>query len=221
MKTILCYGDSNTFGYMPAEDYRVGCETPLAGLRYNSNQRWTGVMDLELGEGFKVIEEGLCGRTTVFDDPVEGKHKNGMAYLLPCLESHAPLDGIILMLGTNDLKKRFSASALDIALGISALIDIVEGSRSGPEGGKPEVLLMCPPPVQGVSDLAFMFEGAEIKSKKLPVFYKKIAKAKKCYYLEVGKIIEASSTDGIHYNKESHIKLGKAVAEYIRGNMFK
>ena len=105
MKTILCYGDSNTWGYNPS-----------MGGRYARDERWPGVLRKELGEGYLVIEEGLNGRTTVWDDPIEG-YKNGKTYLVPCLETHKPLDLVIILLGTNDLKMRFSVSALIQAAG--------------------------------------------------------------------------------------------------------
>src|SRR5262245_18689824 len=106
MPTVLCYGDSNTHGTPPMSD--------MADQgRYPADQRWTGVLRRELGAGWTMIEEGLPGRTTVHDDPIEGVHKNGRRYLLPCLESHRPLDAIVLMLGTNDLKARFSLPAED------------------------------------------------------------------------------------------------------------
>jgi lysophospholipase L1-like esterase len=107
MKVILCYGDSNTWGY-----------DPHTQERFSSRVRWTGVLARQLGEEYHMIEEGLSGRTTVWDDPVEGLHKNGKNYLLPCLESHQPIDLVILMLGTNDLKMRFSVPAADIGRGI-------------------------------------------------------------------------------------------------------
>ena len=97
MKNVLCYGDSNTYGYIP--------ET---GLRYPKNVRWTGVLQNLLGKNFNVIEEGCNGRTTIFDDPIEG-WKNGRDYLKPCLNSHKPIDIIIMMLGSNDLKDFFHA----------------------------------------------------------------------------------------------------------------
>ena len=96
MRRILCFGDSNTWGYDPA-----------TGERFDEQTRWTGVLQAALGGDYTVIEEGLNGRTTVWDDPIEG-HKNGHEYLVPCLETHRPLDLVVLMLGTNDLKRRFS-----------------------------------------------------------------------------------------------------------------
>ncbi len=93
MKTVLCYGDSNTWG-----------SDPETGERFAPEVRWPGVMARELGDGFHVIEEGLPGRTTLREDPIEGSYKDGRAYLTPCLESHRPIDLVTIMLGTNDLR---------------------------------------------------------------------------------------------------------------------
>ncbi len=105
MFEVLCYGDSNTWGADPA-----------GGGRFSRDERWPGVLQKSLGDEYHIIEEGLGGRTTVWEDPIEG-HKNGKEYLIPCLATHAPLDLVIIMLGTNDLKKRFSVSAQDVAFG--------------------------------------------------------------------------------------------------------
>src|SRR5271154_2317577 len=115
MKRVLCYGDSNTWGTAPMknmDDVR----------RHEPHVRWPGAMVAALGSDWTLVEEGLGGRTTVHDDPIEGIYKNGKTYLQPCLESHWPLDAIALMLGTNDLKPKFSLSANDIASGIGALL---------------------------------------------------------------------------------------------------
>ncbi len=205
MKTILCYGDSNTWGTDPVSDDR-----------FDRDERWPGVLRLELGEDYLVIEEGLGGRTTVWSDPVEGYHKNGKDYLLPCLETHRPLDLVIIMLGTNDLKKRFSASAFDIANGVGVLVDIVHKSASGRNGGVPKVLVLTPPPLGKLTGFAEMFEGAEPKSRKLSEHYRRIAQEKGCALLDTGQVIVSSDLDGIHFEKGEHQKLGRAVAARVR-----
>ncbi|MDZ7837230.1 MAG: SGNH/GDSL hydrolase family protein [Actinomycetota bacterium] len=220
MKTILCYGDSNTYGCKPIGFDQLGEEVIASDLRYGPEQRWPGILQKELGSGFRIIEEGLNGRTTVFDDPVEGVHKNGMTYLVPCLESHAPLELVLLMLGSNDFKKKFSASAYDIALGLGKLVDIIQGSGAGPGGNSPELLLMCPPPVGKLTQFALMFEGAGPKSEQLAGYLKKIARQKGCHFMEVASIIMPSDTDGLHYEESSHKILGQAVARYIESNIF-
>lgn len=125
MKAVLCYGDSNTWGYDPATQ-----------TRFSREVRWTGVLREELGEGYLVIEEGLNGRTTVWDDPIE-LDKNGATYLRPCIQSHKPFDLIVIMLGTNDLKTRFWLPAYDIAAGAGVLVDIVKKSDAGIDGKAP------------------------------------------------------------------------------------
>jgi len=163
MITLLCYGDSNTWG-----------STPGTGERYARDVRWPCVLQIELGSEFLVIEEGLSGRTTVWDDPIEG-HKNGRTYLLPCLQSHQPLDLVILMLGTNDLKLRFSVSARDIAKGIGVLLKDIQHSGAGLNGTAPPVLLIAPPPLKPLTDNAESFEGGEGKSTRLADYFAAVA----------------------------------------------
>jgi lysophospholipase L1-like esterase len=204
MKTILCYGDSNTWGYNPA-----------TAERFARDVRWTGILRRELGDGYHVIEEGLNGRTTVWDDPIEG-YKKGKEYLIPCLETHRPLDLVVLMLGTNDLKMRFSLSAYDIAQGAGVLVDIIQKSAAGPNGSAPKVLLMAPPPVAKLTEFAEMLEGAEPKSRRLAEHYKRVADEYGCEFLDTSKVIVSSDIDGIHLEADEHRKLGKAVAARLK-----
>ena len=205
MKVVLCYGDSNTWGF-----------DPVTQDRFSPAQRWTGVLARELGPEYHVIEEGLSGRTTVWDDPVEGLHKNGSNYLLPCLESHMPLDLVVLMLGTNDLKKRFSVSALDIAASVGVLVGIIQGSVAGIAGSPPRVLLVAPPPVGRLSGYAEMFDDAEGKSRKFSEYYRLAAVEYGCDFMDAGKFILSSDIDGIHFEAGQHHKLGQAVAHAVR-----
>lgn len=205
MKEVLCYGDSNTWGYNPATQER-----------YDRDERWTGVFQETLGNEYHVIEEGLNGRTTVWDDPVEGRHKNGKTYLVPCLETHKPLDLVIIMLGTNDLKKRFSATAFDIAYGAGALVDIVKKSDSGRGGKPPKVLLLAPPPLGKLTEFAEMFEGGKNKSEKFPQYYRNIAEEYGCEFLDTSTVIRSSDVDGVHFERKDHKALGKAVAGTVK-----
>jgi lysophospholipase L1-like esterase len=176
--------------------------------------RWPGVLRKELGAGYLVIEEGLNGRTTVWDDPIEG-YKNGKEYLIPCLETHKPLDLVVIMLGTNDLKMRFSVSAFDIANGAGVLVDVVLKSATGPDGAAPKVLLLAPPPVARLTDFAEMFEGAKPKGERFAAHYRRVAQEKGCAFLDTGRVIVSSNLDGIHFEPEEHSKLGKAVAKRV------
>jgi lysophospholipase L1-like esterase len=205
MKTILCFGDSNTWGYDAA-----------SGGRFPPEVRWPGVVRRELGAPFHVIEEGLNSRTTVWDDPIDGEGKNGRVYLMPCLDSHAPLDLVVILLGTNDLKKRFSLSAYDIAGGAEVLVKTVLASTAGPGGAAPRLLLLAPPPVGRLSDFAEMFEGAEAKSRRLGARYRQIAELHGCKFLDTAEVIVSWDLDGIHFAPEEHGKLGRAVAAAVR-----
>jgi lysophospholipase L1-like esterase len=204
MRTVLSYGDSNTWGYEPA-----------TGKRFPEDARWPGVLARELGEGFRVIEEALNGRTTVRDDPVE-EYKNGKDYLRPCLESHAPLDLVIIALGVNDLKARFFASASDVADGAGVLVSIARRSGVGPDGGSPAVVLVAPPPVGALTDLALMFAGAEEKSRGFSRQFRRVAEKYGCAFLDAGEVVRASDRDGIHLEADEHRKLGEATAALAR-----
>ncbi len=205
MKNVLCYGDSNTWGTDPATRDRLP-----------PDRRWTGVLAQELGAEYRVIEEGLGGRTTVWDDPIEG-YKNGREYLIPCLESQRPLDLVVLMLGTNDLKLRFSVSAWDIAQSVGVLVDIIKTSGAGANGDAPKVLVMAPPVVGRLSDYAEMFgEQAQAKSRKFGEYYQRVAAEHGCHFLDTAQVVVSSELDGIHFDAVEHQKLGRAVAKRVR-----
>jgi len=136
MQHILVYGDSNSFGTPPMAERGLGARMPAP-------QRWTSVMAAALGKDWQVIVEGLPGRTTVHDDMVEGAHRNGLTVLPAVLYSHAPLDMVVIMLGTNDLKMRFNVPAIDIALSIGRLAALALAS-----GVTRDVLIVCPASVR-------------------------------------------------------------------------
>lgn len=204
MKTIICYGDSNTWGY-----------NPVSKERHEYNKRWTTVLQRELGNNYLVIPEGLNGRTTVWEDPIE-LHKNGAAYLPPCLESHKPVDLVVIMLGTNDLKQRFSLPAADIAAGAGVLVDIVKKSDFGPGGEAPEVLILIPPEVRKLTDFSEMFAGSREKSLRFPSAYTAMAEERGAAFLDIGRNVRLSDADGIHFELDQLEILGKMVAERVK-----
>ena len=204
MKSILCFGDSNTWGW-----------NPITRTRYGRDERWPGVLRNELGTGYLVIEEGQNGRTTVWDDPIE-LHKNGYAYLPACLESHHPLDLVIIMLGSNDLKARFSVTAFDIAQSAGVLVDVVQKSAFGPEGQPPAVLLIAPSHLGNMTDFAEMFEGGVEKSHKLGPYYRQVAEERGCHFLDASEIVFPNDADGAHLDRNGHEKLGRAVAAKVQ-----
>lgn len=204
MQTILCYGDSNTWGADPA-----------GGPRFAPDVRWTGVLQRELGAGYRVIEEGLNGRTTVHDDPIEA-NRNGRTYLVPCLESHQPLDLVAIMLGTNDLKRRFGLSASDIAQGAASLATVARRTAQTAAGEPPVVLLIAPPPATTPTDLDLMFEGAAEKSREFARYYRIFAERHGVGFFDAGSVVRCSDLDGIHFEAEEHRKLGEALAAEVR-----
>lgn len=209
MKTILCYGDSNTWGCAPMVSHGLP-------VRYGPDVRWGSVMRTTLGDGYWVVEEGLNGRTTVWADPVEGEYKSGKSCLIACLESHAPIDLVALMLGTNDLKHRFGLSPWDIASGVETLVSIIRSSPFGPNGTAPKVLVMCPPPLAKLTLYAGMLIDATEKSRQLPPYYKAIAEQYGCEFMDVGRVITSSDVDGIHFEASAQQKLGAAVATRVK-----
>jgi lysophospholipase L1-like esterase len=204
MPVIVAFGDSNTWGADPASP-----------TRFAPDVRWPGVMARELGAGFHIVEEGLPGRTTVFDDPIE-PDRRGADYLPPCLRSHAPLDLLIVALGANDLKARFSATPGDIANGAERLIQMARAEPVGPGGAPPALLLVAPPPLARLTELAEMFEGGAEKSKRLAARYRAVAERNRVGFLDAGEFIVCSDLDGIHYGADQHAILGRAMAAAVR-----
>ncbi len=164
---------------------------------------------------YRVIEEGLNGRTTVWDDPIEG-YKNGLTYLVPCLWTHHPLDAVIILLGTNDLKHRFSLTAYDIAQGAGVLARTALASGAGPGGGAPQVLLVAPPRLAPLTGhFCDLFRGGEAKAEHFAAEYRRVAEEVGCHYLDAGEVVQSSAMDGIHLEPEAHEELGEALAEII------
>jgi lysophospholipase L1-like esterase len=204
-KVIVCYGDSNTWG-----------ADPSGAGRFPPDVRWTGVLQHELGSGYKVIEEGLNGRTTNIDDTIE-VDRNGRAQLPPTIESQSPFDLMIIMVGTNDLKARHNRGAADIAQSASKLADIARRSQAGPNDENPKVLLMSPPAtIESGGGLDLLFAGSTEKSKLFPEQYAFYANAAGVEFFDAGSVIVSSPVDGIHFDPEEHAKLGKAVAAEVR-----
>lgn len=204
-KTVLCYGDSITWGYNPANQNRM-----------KWNERWAGILANGLNEGYLVIEEGLKGRTTTWNDPIDGASKNGLNYLIPCLDSHKPIDLCILLLGLNDLKKRFSLPSIEIARGITVIIEVIKKSGTGIGGSAPKILLLTPPIINPVEGLSQEFRNSHNKSRKLPGYYAKIARDYGIEFLDISKIINVSELDGVHIDVDEQLKLGNLVIKKVK-----
>lgn len=204
MKTILCFGDSNTWGY-----------DPVNKGRHDYEDRWVTVLGRELGSGYLVIPEGLNGRTSTFDDPVEGD-KNGRRHLPMLLESHAPLDLVVIMLGTNDLKRRYSAPAADIAAGVGRLVQIVQKSEAGRDGEPPRVLVLVPAVLQPLTNLAAVFEGGTETSYGLESAYQAMCEERGVPCVAIGNAVKYSELDGIHLDADGQRALGSFVAPTVK-----
>ena len=206
MHTVVCYGDSNTHG-----------ADPITHGRFPRDVRWPGVLASELGDGVHVIEEGLNGRTTLWDDPFMD-FRNGKPYLLPCLRSHEPVDVLVLMLGTNDLKTIFGRAPHEIAAGAGALIDIALTSGTGPDSHAPAVLLLAPPRLGETTDRSELwgFGEARAKAEALPRLYRNVADMKGVAFLDAAALVVGDPGDGVHLGAADHGVLGRAVAGVVR-----
>lgn len=206
MKHVLCFGDSNTWGYIPGTE----------GERYLFEERYPGILQGLLGTGIRVHEEGLSGRMTGWDDP-HTPDRNALAQIAASLETHRPLDMIVVMLGTNDLKRFMGLEAVDCALALDALIDRIEAARCGPAGGRPALLVASPPHVvETPTPFGRKFEGAIRKSHGFAAAYAEIAAQRKCLFLDAAAVAQTSARDGIHLDKEGHRHLAEAVAGIVK-----
>lgn len=197
MKHILCYGDSNTHGFIPW------------GGRYDDKTRWTCLLAELLGPEYRIIDEGLNGRTSSFDDPLESG-RNGMTYLIPCLQTHLPLDLTILMLGSNDLKRRFSPSVEKITDSIIRLADLTREITDAP-------VLLVSPILLGTQIVgpSFSEEAVEL-SKKLAPSLKSRAEKSGLLFMNAADFAEPSPSDGLHLTPEGHWSLADAFYTRIK-----
>lgn len=204
MKSILCFGDSLTWGYNPVDKSRFPFE-----------KRWTGIVQNHFGARARVIEEGLNGRTTVRDDPYM-PGRNGFQALPMLLESHSPIDVIVLMLGSNDLKVYFNLSADEIAFGCMSLVRLIQRTSPGHQAKSPQILLVSPPHLQEVDGFyGLMFAGRIETSKQLAHAYQSLAERFGCSYLNAAEHAQASSVDGAHLEEAANLKLGQAIARKL------
>ena len=207
-KSILCYGDSLTWGWIPVTE---GAPT----LRYPYADRWTGVMAAALGSGYTIIEEGLSARTTCLDDPNDPR-LNGSAYLPAALASHLPLDLVIVMLGTNDAKSYFRRTPYEIANGMAKLVGQIYGSAGGVGAAyaAPKILVVAPPPLAAMPHPFFdgMFEGGREKTAALAAQYLAMTDFMKVGFFDAGSVTTTDGCDGIHFTAGNNHALGKALA---------
>ncbi|MFS0864311.1 SGNH/GDSL hydrolase family protein [Fredinandcohnia sp. 179-A 10B2 NHS] len=205
-KRIVCFGDSNTWGY------DVENQT-----RFSEEVRWPCLLQKKLGGDYQVIEEGLSGRTSVVDDPLfEGL--NAFTYLHPCLMSHSPLDLVIIMLGTNDTKERFALTAYNIAQGIARLADKASKTPAGANGGYPKVLILAPPPIKKGyynTDVRYpMGDHCDKKSEEFPQFLESLLD-KEIEFLNLGSHVSMNNIDFMHLDEVGHRLTAELVEKKI------
>lgn len=187
-RTVVCFGDSNTWGYIPGSD----------GERYARDVRWPGRLAGALVGEWEVVAEGLNGRTAAVESPVE-EGRNGATYLLPCLRSHKPLDAVVVFLGTNDVN--FLRDDL-VARSVGRLVKLVRASETGAAGAAPAVLVVCPPP----------FEGH-----RLGPSYAEVCGELGCDLVDLDGVASYTAHDPEHLDGTGHAAVAAAVATWLRG----
>ncbi len=207
MTTILCFGDSNTWGCPPFTNLALPPE------RMPKEQRWTRIMVREAGENIEVIEDGLSGRTTVFDDPIEGEHKNGSRLIIASIETHAPVDLVVIMLGVNDFKVHFNTTAFTSARGVLTLIQQVKGYYALAELG-PEILIVAPPAITPQAEPEF-WGDAWRRMEGHADYLRQVAERTGCFYFDCNSVAQVGG-DGVHLEASGHQALGKALGREAR-----
>lgn len=204
MSVVLCFGDSLTFGFDPA-----------TGGRFPAGSRWPEVMAGHL-DAATVITEALPGRTTVFDSPYADS-RSGRAMLPAILESHTPVDLVVIMLGTNDLQGPLELSARHSASGLWTLIDIVNRSAAGPDAGRPGCLVVVPPPIVAPTGFMGVFcSGRDEESRALETHYRAICEQTRTPVFCAGDVVQPSPVDGIHLDPAGQRALGEALVVPVR-----
>lgn len=208
MKTILAFGDSLTWGF-------------VAGTfeRHPFEMRWPSALDAGLGAETRVIAEGHNGRTTVFDDPTTFDDRNGAKALPMLLSTHQPLDLVIIMLGTNDIKYANRCRAFDAAMGMTRLVEIVQKFSFLPSYKTPEILIMSPPALVPTTDEWFndLWGHAIEESKLFASHYARVAKETGVHFFDAGSVAKADPTDGGHLDAANTKAIGTALVPVVKG----
>ena len=207
-KRIVCFGDSLTWGYDPEKR-----------IRFPEESRWPMVLQNLLGEDYRIIEEGQNGRTIATDDPAEGE-KNGLDYIIPCLESHRPFDLLIIMLGSNDCKRKFSYSAMDIAGEMQRFLEKVLSFNRFRCEDNFKVLLVAPPVISDAIKTSWLgdsfgYENAMMVSEELSDWYKQLADMYCCEFLDASIRVQTSELDGVHLDADNQKKLADVIYQRV------
>ncbi|MFX3636589.1 MAG: GDSL-type esterase/lipase family protein [Candidatus Pristimantibacillus sp.] len=211
-KTIVCFGDSNTWGYDAATDSRFGEGT-----------RWTSLLASELSHSYRVVEEGLSGRTSVSEDPLH-EGLSGLSYIYPCLMSHSPLDLVVIMLGTNDTKDRFSLTSYNIAQGIVRLAKKARDTASGINGQSPKVLVIAPPPIgeKFIETSIGKSMGSQCSGKSLELakHLEELFKGTGIYFADSKDHVSMNEIDYMHLDAAGHQTMANFMATQIKSLIY-
>jgi lysophospholipase L1-like esterase len=207
MKTVLCYGDSLTWGY--------SAEGPG---RHAYEDRWPSVLQACLGDSARVITEGLNGRTTAYDDWLSGADRNGARILPTLLTTHGPLDLVVIMLGANDMKPFICGRAIGAKQGMERLVDIIRGHDHPLDAPAPGIVLVSPPPLCETrdGDFAAMFDGGIAESQKLAPLYAEVARQAGCAFFDAGTVARTTPLDGVHLDAENTRAVGVGLEPVVR-----
>ena len=211
MKRIMVYGDSNSWGFVPVSG--------AMGDRYDETVRWPAVMRSMLGIDYEVIEENISGRSTVFDDPFV-ENRNGLKTIDACLMSHMPLDLVIIMLGTNDLKRFHNATPMMITKGLSVLCDRILAFGAGRRGNDPRFLIISPPEIgkniRNSTFAGYYDENAVRYSRELGDYFEQMAEEYEFDFLRASEVVSPSEEDAVHLTPEDHRALAAAVTAKVK-----
>lgn len=208
MKNILLYGDSNTWGFNP--DF-----TSKQDLRFLREERWGGVMQSLLGAEYCVLEEGLGGRTTSLEDPA-APGRSGLKLLAPIVQSHQPLDLLVFLLGTNDMKNTYHASVADIRRGMELLLQAALCPYAWDTRKPPKMLLISPTRIYDTGVHDFIDAASAEKSLHLAKHYAQLSEDYGCAFLDAAQVTGPSTREGLHLDKAGHEALGRAAAKAVR-----
>lgn len=207
MKTILAYGDSLTFG-----------ANPTGGPRHAFEDRWPTALERGLGGKARVIAEGLGGRTTVFDDFSSVADRNGARVLPTLLDSHKPLDLVVIMLGTNDLKVYLNGTAFGAAMGVKRLVQIIRQHPYDVGQLVPEVIIVAPPLTVETShaDLHPMFAPRADEAKLFDFYYSRVARDLGAGYFNAASVAVADKADGVHLDAANTSAIGEGLVPLVK-----
>ena len=200
LKKILCFGDSNTYGF-----------NPINSQRYNKNTRWTGILQTSLKDKYNIIEAGCNNRTCFMDNP-EGEDKTGYKAIKKYLKKET--DILILALGINDLQKIYNHNEETIKIGLVKIIDIANNINQNLH-----IIILVPSII--TTDIyngyfCQLFDERSIEeSKKLNDIYQNIAKEKNCEIINLDHFVKVSKTDGIHYDENAHKTIAEILQNYL------